>query len=63
MKTLKIANSVSLVMLAVTYIVFAGNILFDAAVSDNLLRVNGIVTLISLPVFVFTTVRIRKENK
>lgn len=63
MKTLKIANSVSLVMLAVTYIVFAGNILFDAAVSDNLLRVNGIVTLISLPVFVFTTIRIRKENK
>ena len=63
MKTLKIVNSVSLVMLAVTYIVFAGNILFDAAVSDNLLRVNGIVTLISLPVFVFTTIRIRKENK
>ncbi|MCR5123465.1 MAG: hypothetical protein K6B74_13725 [Ruminococcus sp.] len=63
MKTIKTVNTVSLIMLTVSYLVFAGNIFFDAAVSDNLMRVNGIVTLISLPVFVFTTIKIRMANK
>ena len=65
MKILKNVNYVSLVMLALCSLVFAGNELIDIAVSDNLLRVTGIVTLISLFVFVFTYIRIklRKDNK
>lgn len=63
MKALKTVNYVSLIMLALCSLVFAGNELIDIAVSDNLLRVTGIVTLISLFVFVFTAVKLRMEKK
>lgn len=63
MKALKTVNYVSLIMLALCSLVFAGNELIDIAVSDNLLRVTGIVTLISLFVLVFTAVKLRMEKK
>lgn len=63
MKALKTVNSIAFVVLALTYLAFGARTLFDAAFSDMLIRVLGIMTLIALPVFVFTTVKLKTDKK
>ncbi len=63
MKALKTVNSIALVILAITYLAFCARTFFDIAFSDTIIRVLGIMTLVSLPVFVFTTVKLRMEKK
>ena len=62
MKKVSIVNSVSLIVLAITYLAFGARTLFDVQFSDMMIRVFGVLTLVSLPVFVFTAVKLRKER-
>ena len=63
MKTLKTVNSIALVILGITYLAFGARTLFDVEFSDTLIRVFGIMTLVSLPAVVFTTVMLIKNKK
>lgn len=63
MKKISVVNTVSLIVLGITYLAFGARALFDAAFSDMLIRVLGIMTLIALPVFVFTTVKLKTDKK
>lgn len=63
MKKISVVNTVSLMILGITYLAFGARTLFDAAFPDTAVRVFGIMTLIALPVFVFTTVKLRTDKK
>jgi hypothetical protein len=53
---------VSFIVLSITYLAFGARTLFDVQFPDMMIRVPGVLTLISLPVFVFTAVKLRKER-
>ena len=51
---------ISLILVAVTSFLLAGDELFDFNLPDSVIRILGIIDLISLPVLIFSTIQKNK---
>lgn len=62
-KTVNILWSIALVLIGIATIILSVNNIFALSMPDVIVRICGVVDLISLPVLVFTTIKKAKSKK